>query len=262
MNPRRIDLNADLGEASADDGVGLARETALLDLVSSVNIACGGHAGDGASMRRTLRAAGARGLALGAHPSIPDRTGFGRRAQPLSLDTLRGCIAAQVGTLAGHAARLGLRLRHVKPHGALYNLAADDAAVADAVLDAVAAVDARLAIVALAGGVLLERARQRGFSAIAEGFIDRGYDGARGRLLPRDQPGAVIVDPAAAVTQALALAEGTALCCPDGGALRQRIDTLCVHGDGDEALVLIARVRSALESSGWTISAPNAAKGP
>lgn len=243
MGLSSIDLNADVGEGGADDA-------ALLALVSSANIACGWHAGDGAAMRAALQACRAHGVAPGAHPSFPDRANFGRRAMVRAPQDVEADLIAQIAGLQALAAREGLRLSHVKPHGALYNQAADDAALADAIARAVCAVDPDLALMGLAGGELLRAAARHGLRAIAEGFADRGYR-ADGRLLRRDQPGALLHDPAEALRQALALARGEPL--PNGLVLR--VDSLCLHGDGAQALLLARALRQGLEQAGMPLRA-------
>lgn len=233
-----VDLNADVGEGGADDA-------ALLALVSSANIACGWHAGDGASMRAALQACREHGVAAGAHPSFPDRANFGRSAMQRAATDVEADLIAQIGGLQALAVREGVRLVHVKPHGALYNQAADDVALAEAIARAVRAIDPSLALMGLAGGELLHAASRHGLRAIAEGFADRGYR-ADGRLLPRDQPGALLHEPEQALRQALALARGEAL----ANGLRLRVDSLCLHGDGPQALVFARALREGLQAAG------------
>ncbi|HHY03174.1 MAG TPA: 5-oxoprolinase subunit PxpA, partial [Paracoccus sp.] len=187
----RIDLNSDLGEgfgpwAMGDDG-------AMLDVVTSANIACGGHAGDPQTMFATLRQAVARGVVIGAHPGYPDREGFGRRVIPMQPAEIARMVAAQVGALQGVAALAGARVRYVKPHGALGNLAADDRAVADAIVAAVAALPGDLAVLAISGTELELAARAAGLSVFSEIFADRAYL-PNGRLVPRSRVGAVLHD--------------------------------------------------------------------
>jgi len=230
-----IDLNADLGEGCGDD-------EALLGIVTSANIASGGHAGNRATMETTVRAAIAHGVAIGAHPSYPDRAGFGRMQMERSPDEIFDDVLAQIRALATIADAQGARLRHVKAHGALYNVAARDRAVADAISRAVVAFDPELAIVGLAGGAQLLSARTHGLRAIAEVFADRGYRDD-GSLIPRGQPGALIEDVDAAVAQALALARSGAG------------QTICIHGDGPHALAFARAIRAALEDAGITVVA-------
>lgn len=228
-----IDLNADLGEGCGDD-------EALLGIVTSANIASGGHAGDVQSMEATVRAAMRHGVAIGAHPSYPDRAGFGRMAMERTPDEIYDDVLEQTRALATVAAAQGARLRHVKAHGALYNVAARDRVVADAISRAVVAFDPELAIVGLAAGAQLLSARAHGLRAIAEVFADRGYRDD-GSLIPRGQPGALIEDVDAAVAQALALTRAGAG------------QTICIQGDGPCALVFAGAIRAALESAGISV---------
>jgi 5-oxoprolinase (ATP-hydrolysing) subunit A len=230
-----IDLNADLGEGCGDD-------EALLGIVTSANIASGGHAGDLLTMQATVRAAIACRVAIGAHPSYPDRAGFGRVAMERTPSEIFDDVLEQTRALATVADALGARLHHVKAHGALYNVAARDRAVADAISRAVVAFDSELAVVGLAGGAQLLSARAHGLRAIAEVFADRGYR-PDGSLVPRGQPGALIEDVTTAVSQALRLARTGAG------------QTICIHGDGPHALAFARAIRAALEDAGIAIAA-------
>jgi 5-oxoprolinase (ATP-hydrolysing) subunit A len=225
-----IDLNADLGEGCGDD-------EALLGIVTSANIASGGHAGDAHTMETTVRAAIRHGVAIGAHPSYPDRAGFGRTQMERTPNEIFDDVLEQTRVLANIAGAQGARLRHVKPHGALYNVAARDRAVADAISRAVVAFDPELAIVGLAGGAQLLSARAYGLRAIAEVFADRAYR-SDGSLVPRGQPGALLEDVDAAVAQALTLTRSGAG------------QTICIHGDGPHALAFARAIRAALEADG------------
>ncbi len=230
-----IDLNADLGEGCADD-------EALLGIVTSANIASGGHAGDARTMEVTVREAIRHGVAIGAHPSYPDRAGFGRTQIERTPDEIYDDVLVQTRALATIAAAQGARLRHVKAHGVLYNVAARDRAVADAISRAVADFDSELAVVGLAGGAQLLSARAHGLRAIAEVFADRGYR-SDGSLIPRGQPGALIEDVDTAVAQALELTRSGAG------------QTICIHGDGPHALTFARAIRAALEVAGIAVAA-------
>lgn len=232
-----IELNADIGEGCDDAG--------LMPYLSRVSIACGGHAGDAASMTAALRLAAEHGVAAGAHPSYPDRTQFGRRALPASEDDIVAWVAQQTEALAEQAARLGLRLAHVKPHGALYNVAARDPAVAQAIAQAVAALDPSLLLVGLSGSELVAAGTGAGLRVLNEAFADRRYL-ADGQLVSRETAGALITDPAQAAAQALALARSGSIATQDGGSLRLRADTLCLHGDTPDALNIARAVHAAL----------------
>jgi UPF0271 protein len=231
---RRIDLNADVGEGAGDEP--------LYALISSANIACGGHAGDAGSMRDAARLALAHGVAIGAHPSYPDRAGFGRVTQDLAPAVLARAVASQIEALVAVADAAGARVRHVKPHGALYNDAASKHDVALAVALGVASVSDQLVLVGLAGSDALRLWRERGFRVAAEGFADRAY-AADGTLIPRTVAGALITDPGAAAAHAVGLARGG------------RCATICVHGDTPGAATIAGAVRRGLEAAGFAISA-------
>jgi 5-oxoprolinase (ATP-hydrolysing) subunit A len=241
-----VDLNADIGEGD-DDG-------RLFDAVTTVHVACGFHAGGPAVMHRTVAAAVAAGVAVGAHPSYPDRGGFGRRPMDRSSAEVADDVLYQVGALDGIARACGTRVRSVKPHGALYNRLAADEPCARAVAGAVAAYGEGLVLVVPAGSAALAIARDEGVAVVAEAFCDRGYL-ADGSLAPRSAPGALVADPAEAGRRAVALAVGgrvTALC---GTELRLDCDTLCVHGDTPGAATIAAAVRRALRDAGVTVAA-------
>lgn len=222
-----MELNADIGEGMDDD-------EALLGLVQRASIACGGHAGDAASMRLALRRCAAAGVAAGAHPSHPDREHFGRRELARTPSQVQSDVRDQLLALRALAAEESVVLRHLKPHGALYHQADRDPALAEAVCAAVRAVDESLAIVGFAGGGLVRTARRLGLAALDEGFADRGY-GEDGRLLPREQPGALIREPAAAVAQLRRLQA-------------QGVQTVCVHGDSPGALAIAQALAAALRA--------------
>lgn len=232
-----IELNADIGEGCDDASV--------LPYVARVSIACGGHAGDMASMQAALRLAAEHGAAVGAHPSYPDREHFGRRVLPASADDIAAWVREQTEALAEEAGRLGLRLAHVKPHGALYNLAARDAAVAAAVAEAVAAVDRELVLVGLSASRLIAAGAAAGLQVLNEAFADRRYH-EDGRLVSRETAGAVITDPAQAAGQARALARDGAVVTLDGGRLEVRAETICLHGDTPNAINIARAVHAAL----------------
>jgi UPF0271 protein len=241
---RTIDLNADVGELPE-----LAEtEEALLHVVTSVNVACGGHAGDDASMERLVRAAAARGVAIGAHPSYPDRAGFGRRVMELPPDLLAGTVAEQVAALLAVARRSGVRLSHVKPHGALYNAAARDAAIARAIADGVARVASGAVLVGLAGSPMLEVFAQAGFAVAGEAFVDRGYE-PDGSLTPRGRPGALKATAKDAAKQALSIAVRGEVVASDGTSVLVDARTLCLHSDtpgsAEFARAVAARLREA-----------------
>lgn len=230
---RSIDLNADLGEGGEEDAV-------LLGLVSSANIACGGHGGDELTMRRTIESALAAGVALGAHPGYEDRVHFGRRALVLPLEQVTDLVRRQVGKLTELAGRAGAQLNHVKPHGALYNQADRDALLAAAVVKGITDVSSELMLYAPPAGQLAAAGRAAGLALCAEGFADRRYL-ENGSLMPRAEPGAVITNVDDAVAQAMAIVSNG------------KVDSLCVHGDGPTAVTILQALRSALEADGLTI---------
>ena len=243
---RVMDLNSDMGENAGDDA-------ALLDVVTSANVACGAHAGDEATMAATIEAAAARGVAIGAHPSYPDRENFGRVSMRLPPDEVTKIVGAQLAVLAGVAKRCGARLSHVKPHGALYNDAARDPDLARAVAAAIARFDPRLIVMGLAGSAMLEAAESLGLRAAGEGFCDRAYD-ANGSLRSRTLPGAVYDDPATAARQAVEIAVHGRARAHDGTAVSVAALTLCVHADTPNAPAIARAVRSALGNAGIRVS--------
>jgi len=242
-----VDLNADLGEGAPDDD-------ALLTLVSSANIACGLHAGDARLMQATVAAALKRGVAVGAHPSYPDRENFGRSEMQLDPTDLRAYLIYQIGALQAMVRAAGGRLHHVKPHGALYNQAARDPALADIVAAAVRDVDPMLAIYGLAGGQLLHAAERAGLRVVAEVFADRGYS-ADASLVPRGQPGALVVDVQHAVTRTLRMVRDGVVQAVSGETVALRADTVCLHGDGAHALAMARALHTALGEAGIQIKA-------
>ncbi|SMB95155.1 5-oxoprolinase subunit PxpA [Deinococcus hopiensis] len=244
----RIDLNADLGEGSAHEG-------AVMPSVTSANIACGGHAGDAETMRDSLRLAARYGVAAGAHPSFPDREGFGRRAMHFSPDEVTAFVREQIEALKVIAAREGVRLHHVKPHGMLYNMAARDAALSAAI--ARAAADSNIPLYfGLAGGasVMLQEAQKLGLTPVGEGFADRGY-APDGSLWPRGQAGALLPH-AWAVTQGVRIAREGRTTAVTGEEVPIPALTLCLHGDGAEAAELARDLRQALEAAGIEVAPP------
>lgn len=249
-----LDINSDLGE-----GFGIytiAPDDALLDLVTSVNVACGYHAGDPMIMTRTVREAHRRGLSIGAHFSYPDRAGFGRRVMEMPSDELRAHIIYQLGALAGVARSVGAGLDHVNPHGALGNLASSNADIARLVVDAVSAFDPELAYFVLPGSALDREALARGFRTVRLFLADRAYD-AGGQLVPRATPGSVIKD-LARVRQRIQrlLSEGVVEAI-DGTALPMKADSILVHSDTPTAVEIAEAARQAIEGLGQNVRAWN-----
>jgi len=246
-----IDLNADLGEYTGTSGA--ARDDAILGVITSANVACGAHAGDGDVMQRTVDAAASRGVSIGAHPSYRDREGFGRREMELSPRELSAEIVSQVDALAACCAKAGTRLLYVKPHGALYNVAAREAAVARVVAEAVRRVSPGLVLLGLAGSALVREGERAGLAVAREAFADRAYL-PDGTLLSRDRAGAVLHDAEQVAKRALIMARDGTVTSVDGIRLRVIADSLCIHGDNPEALALVTATRLALEGGGFTIA--------
>ncbi len=246
-----MDLNADLGESFGAWTLG--DDAALLRVVTSANVACGFHAGDATVMRATVRLAAARGVAIGAHPGYRDLAGFGRRELAATPHEIADEVIYQLGALQAVCTAEGTRVRYVKPHGALYNRAAADAATARAIAESVARVDPSLVLLALAGSALIEAGRAVGLQVAAEAFADRGYL-ADGRLAPRGMAGALLTDPAAVASRAFALATDGRIDSLDGTPLTILPDSICIHGDTPGATRLAAAVRDRLAGSGITLT--------
>jgi len=249
-----IDLNSDLGESFGAWTLG--DDEAIMPSVSSASIACGFHAGDPTVIRRTLGLAKRHGVAVGAHPSYPDLAGFGRRDMALAPEEVTDVVMYQVAVLAGMAAAEGLRLRHVKPHGALYNRAARDESTAAAIARAVALIDRDLALFGLAGSMLLDAGRREGLRVASEAFADRGYE-PDGRLRARHLPGALVTDADQVVARVMGLLEDRSIAAVDGSRLRLDADTICVHGDTPGAAELARALRAGLEARGVRIAPPH-----
>lgn len=252
MMTRSIDLNADLGEGFGPWSMG--DDDAMLTLVSSANVACGGHAGDTETMFRTLSTAAGNGVAVGAHPGYVDREGFGRRIIPMPLDEIGRMVVAQVGALTAIAALVPVEVRYVKTHGALANLAARDADVAAAIVDAVQRLDSGLAILAISGTEIERVARAAGAPVYSEIFADRGYLPS-GQLVPRSEPGAMIHDPQEAADRLLGYLESGLMPVVGGNPIPLAADSICVHGDSDGAVAMARLIRSELLAAGVELAA-------
>lgn len=250
IRPNFIDLNCDMGESFGAYHIG--RDEDILAYVSSANIACGFHAGDPGVMRRTVRLCLERGVSIGAHPGLPDLAGFGRREIRISASEAYELTVYQIGALQAFVRAEGGVMRHVKPHGALYNMAAADPGLAAAIASAVQRVDPALILYGLAGSELIRQAGRIGLRAAAEAFADRGYR-PDGTLAPRSERGAVIADAALAAEQAVRIAQTQSVTAVDGHAIAIAADTLCIHGDSPHALEFASRIREALQQSGIRI---------
>ena len=248
----RIDLNCDVGESFGRYQLG--DDEGVLRHVTSANVACGLHAGDPSVMRRTVRLAARLGVAVGAHPGFPDLVGFGRREIQAAPGEIEDLVLYQIAALAGMVAAEGGRLRHVKPHGALYNMASRDRTLAAAVARAVAAADPRLTLVGLSGGCLLDAGLAAGLEVASEAFADRAYE-ATGALRSRTRPAAVVHDPTVVVDRVVQMIRSGVVTAATGEAVQVRADTVCIHGDTPGAAALAAAVRSGLEAAGVQVAA-------
>ena len=246
----RLDFNCDLGEGCGSDAE-------IVPLVSSASIACGAHAGDAATMRATVRLCRDHGVAIGAHPSFEDREHFGRRELVLDRDELARLVQSQLARLAAIAREEGTQLAHVKPHGALYNLAARDRATADAIAMAVAAFDGSLILYGLSGSQLTAAGEVVGLRVAHEVFAERRYD-ADGTLAPRGSPGAVIDSLDASLAQVRGLLREGIVIARDGTRVPLRADSLCLHGDRADAGSFAHALRDALDADGVLVAAPGA----
>ncbi len=254
---RTIDINCDMGESFGPWKMG--DDEAIMSYITSANVACGAHAGDPDVMVATVRLAKKFGVSVGAHPGYPDLRGFGRRLLSMSRDEVVNMLLYQLGALWGIARADGVELRHVKPHGALYNRACEDRALADAVVEAVWRFSKSVALVGLPGSQVELSTRERGLEYLREGFADRGYE-PNGTLRDRKHPDALISDPALAANQALQLAQGH-VTCVDGTQLSLQVDTLCIHGDTPGASEIARRVKEALIEAHFEVVAPSSAHG-
>lgn len=248
-----IDFNSDLGEGFSIYSAG--DDAAVLDQISSANIACGFHAGDAQTMSHTVRQAVEKGVSLGAHPGFPDLQGFGRRAMTLTPDEVYNITIYQVGAMQGFARAAGSRLAHVKAHGALYNMAAKNAPMAQALAQTVRDIDPKLVFFGLAGSELVKAGREAGLQTAEEVFADRSYQ-ADGSLTPRGTPGAMISDVDTAVKQVLRMVRDGVVRSQQGSDVPVKADTLCIHGDRPGAADFARGIRAALTAEGIRICPP------
>lgn len=247
---KRIDLNSDLGESFGQWQMG--DDAAMLKIVSSANIACGFHAGSPTGILATLRAAMQNNVVVGAHVAYPDLVGFGRRNMDLSYSELFADVIYQIGALIGLATTAGTDVRYVKPHGALYNTIAQDKRQAMAVIDAILALDKQLELVVLAGSPLVQWAKDAGLNTVAEAFADRAYH-TDGRLVSRQQAGAVLHDPQQVAERIVQLVQQGGLMSIEGQFTPIEADSICVHGDSPGAVEMARQLRLALEQQGITV---------
>jgi len=242
----RIDINTDTGESFGRWVLGNDKE--LLSYVSSANIACGMHAGDPLVMDKTVKTCLKKGVSIGAHPSYPDLQGFGRREIRMTPQEIESFVLYQIGALAGFTNSLGARISHVKPHGALYNMAASDSKIALAVARAVARAGKDIILVGLAGSLLLDAADQVGIPKASEGFCDRAYN-PDGTLMSRSKPGAVITDPSQIASRVVAIVKDKAVPSADGKKIPLNVDTICIHGDTPGAPEIAKILRQSLQEA-------------
>ena len=248
-----VDLNCDMGESYGAWKMG--DDAGVMPYITSANIACGFHAGDPATIRKTVQLALDHGVAIGAHPSLPDLQGFGRRAMKISPQDMYDLVIYQAGAVEGFARAAGARLHHVKCHGALYNMAASDAALSEAMAGAVRDLGSRIILYALSGSKTYEMAKKLGVPVAGEVFADRGYSDD-GTLAPRDRPGGMIEDAAQAVKQALAMIEDGYVTSLSGKPIPVAADTLCLHGDQPGAVLFAKELQKAFRERNISIAAP------
>ena len=248
-----IDLNCDMGESFGAWRMGSDAE--LMNYVSSVNIACGFHAGDASVMRETVEKALEKDLAIGAHPSFPDLQGFGRRTMKMSAGEIFDIVLYQVSALKGICEARGARLHHVKPHGSLYNQAAQDETIADSIVKAVKAIDEKLVFYGLSGSCLIASAEKHGLKTASEVFADRTYQ-PDGSLTPRSESNALIVNNEQAISQVLQMVVKGDVTAINGETIPIKAETVCIHGDGENALEFARSIRENLIERGIEIRRP------
>ena len=247
-----VDMNSDLGESFGNYKLGM--DDKILEIVTSANIACGFHAGDPSVMQKTVALAVKNGAALGAHPGYPDLVGFGRRKMDIAPSDVYNMVVYQVGALAAFAKAAGTRLQNVKPHGAVYNMAAQDAKPAEAIAQAVYDVDKDLILYAQGGTESIKAAEKIGLRTASEVFADRSYQDD-GTLTPRSQPGAMITDEEKSIAQVLSMVLEGKVTALSGKVIPVKADSICLHGDGPKALVFANKIRSVLLENGVKVAA-------
>ena len=250
---KKIDLYCDMGESYGAWKMGADAD--VMPFISSANIACGFHGGDPATIRKTVRLAVDNGVAIGAHPSLPDLMGFGRRAMRISPQDMYDLVVYQAGAVEAFARAAGAKLHHVKCHGSLYNMAATDEGLSEAMAKAVGDLGSGVILYALSGSKTLEAARKAGIRVVGEVFADRGYSDD-GTLAPRDKPGGMIEDAAASAKQALAMIEEGYVTSLSGKRVAVAADTMCLHGDQPGAVNFAKKLREAFEARGISVAAP------
>ena len=247
---RQIDLNCDMGESFGHYKLGVDEE--IIKYISSANIGCGFHGGDSLVMRKTVKMAKERGVGIGAHPGLPDLVGFGRRLMDVSPSEVRNDVLYQIGSLYAFARAEGIQLQHVKPHGALYNIVAQDEELGRAVAEAVGEFDRDLILVGLAGSKLLKLAQKMGLKVASEAFADRAYN-SDGSLVSRKLPNAVITDRETVVSRVIQMVTEERIISVGGEPVEVKVDTICLHGDSPQALELARTLREKLEEAGISV---------
>ena len=247
-----LDLNCDLGESFGAYTIG--SDEAIIPYITSANIACGYHAGDPTVMHRSVALCRKYGVQVGAHPGLPDLMGFGRRKMQIAPAEAADCVAYQIGALQAFCQAEGVPLHHVKPHGALYNMAAKDRALADAICRAVQKAAPGAVLLALSGSEMVAAANAIGLPVACEVFADRGYQ-PDGTLVPRGQPGAMITDEGEAIARVARMVKEGKATARDGSEVSLQADSVCVHGDGPKALAFVEKLRAALPAGGITLQA-------
>jgi UPF0271 protein len=255
---RQVDLNADLGESFGIYTLG--DDQSLVPFLTSASVAAGFHGGDPSVIRRTIRLAKSHGVSVGVHPAFPDLVGFGRREIKMAAGDVEDAVLYQIASVGGIARAEGVRIQHVKPHGALYNMAATDERLAEAVVRGIQSYDRSLLLFAPPGSALALAGHNAGLTVVREGFADRTYL-ADGRLVPRGVSGAHVLDDSQAADQAVGLAVSGSVVSRDGSLVRLEVDTVCVHGDTPGAAARAARVRRALEDAGVDVRAVGSPSG-
>ncbi|MGL5436783.1 MAG: LamB/YcsF family protein [Lachnospiraceae bacterium] len=251
-----IDLNCDLGESFGAYTIGM--DEAVIPFITSANVACGFHAGDPVIMEKTVVLCRRHQVSIGAHPGFPDLIGFGRRNMQAAPDEVRAYVIYQTGAMKAFCEAAGMRLNHVKPHGALYNMAGSDYQLARAICEAVKVVDPSLTLLALSGSQMIRAAKDIGLACASEVFADRAYQ-SDGSLVPRGQEGAMITDEEQAVGRIIRMVKEGMVTAVDGTDIAIRADSVCVHGDGASALEFVKRIRASLAAAGIEVKSPASA---
>lgn len=246
----KIDLNCDMGESYGRYVLGCDEEA--IEYVTSINVACGFHASDPGNMAQTVKLAKKYGVAIGAHPSYPDLVGFGRRPMAVTPEEVRNDVIYQIGALSGFCQAEGIRLQHVKAHGALYNTAAKELPIALALAEAIKAVDPKLSMLCLANSAMVEAARQVGVKYVEEGFADRAYL-PDGKLMPRSKAGSVLKDVEVIAERVLQMVQQGSVQTAEGGLIALKVQTICVHGDSPGAVNMLKRIKEKLTEARVTL---------